>query len=67
VSILEDSVVIETTPGTRIEFVKAAVRSVIAPIMQTPAPKATVKPRATKPQVAAKGTTKKTTTTKVAK
>jgi preprotein translocase subunit YajC len=29
VSILEDTVIVETTPGTRIEFVKAAVRTVV--------------------------------------
>jgi preprotein translocase subunit YajC len=31
VSISDSSVVVETTPGTKIEFVKAAIRSVTAP------------------------------------
>lgn len=63
VSILEDSVVVESTPGTRIEFVKAAVRSVTAPTLESPAAKAAV----AKPKTATKTATKKTTTTKVAK
>jgi preprotein translocase subunit YajC len=31
VSVLEETVIVETTPGTRIEFVKAAVRTAVAP------------------------------------
>ena len=70
VSILEDTVIVETTPGTRIEFVKAAIRSVAAPSLDAkPAtdkkPAATPKPvAATKP---ATTTAKKTTTKKAAK
>ncbi len=40
-SILEDTVIVETTPGTKIEFVKAAIRTVV------PA-EAIVKPTVTK-------------------
>lgn len=40
VSILEDTVIVETTPGTRIEFVKAAVRTVVPASLEV-APKAT--------------------------
>ena len=46
ISILEDSVVVETTPGTRIEFLKAAVRTVLAPALE-------VKPKAVKAVAAA--------------
>jgi preprotein translocase subunit YajC len=31
VSVLDDTVIVETTPGNRIEFVKAAVRTAVAP------------------------------------
>jgi preprotein translocase subunit YajC len=48
-SILEDTVIVETTPGTRIEFVKAAVRTVVPS-------EAIVKPVATK-KVSAPATT----------
>jgi preprotein translocase subunit YajC len=68
VSILEDSVIVETTPGNRIEFVKAAVRTVVAPSLSSK-PKAT-KNTPAKAAVAPKKPTapaKKTTTKKVAK
>jgi len=68
VSILEDTVIVETTPGTRIEFVKAAVRTVVAPNLESK-PKAT-KTTATKVAAASKkpaSPAKKTTTQKAAK
>jgi preprotein translocase subunit YajC len=76
VSILEDSVVVETTPGTRIEFLKAAVRTVAptsvavkaeAPAKAKPAAAKTAakKPAATKTPAAK--TTKTTATKKNAK
>ena len=76
VSILEDSVVVETTPGTRIEFLKAAVRTVApapvevkaeAPVKAKPAAAKTAakKPAATKTPAAK--TTKTTATKKTAK
>jgi preprotein translocase subunit YajC len=68
VSILEDTVIVETTPGTRIEFVKAAVRTVVAPSLESK-PKAT-KTAATKAAAATKKPVtpaKKTTTQKAAK
>jgi preprotein translocase subunit YajC len=68
VSILEDSVIVETTPGNRIEFVKAAVRTVIAPTLETK-PKAT-KSTPAKAALAPKkpaAPAKKTTTQKAAK
>lgn len=76
VSILEDSVVVETTPGTRIEFLKAAVRTVAptsvavkaeAPAKAKPAAAKTAakKPAATKTPAAK--TTKTTATKKTAK
>lgn len=37
VEIREDSVVVETTPGIKIEFLKAAVNSVVAPSLDKPA------------------------------
>ena len=50
VSISDSSVVVETTPGTKIEFVKAAIRSVTAPsldkapvVKKTPAAKPATK------------------------
>ncbi|MEY4418451.1 MAG: hypothetical protein RIQ88_889 [Actinomycetota bacterium] len=40
VSISDDSVVIESTPGTRIEFLKAAVRNIVQPSLDDkPEPK----------------------------
>jgi preprotein translocase subunit YajC len=70
VSVLEDTVIVETTPGTRIEFVKAAVRAVVAPSLEV-APKA-VKPAASakKPATATKkpaAAATKTVTKKTAK
>lgn len=68
VSISDSSVVVETTPGTKIEFVKAAIRSVTAPSLdKAPAVKKAVaqKPVAQKP-VASK-TAKPSTTKKKAK
>lgn len=48
VSISDDSVVIESTPGTKITFLKAAVRNVVPPSLDdTPSPKAK-KPATTK-------------------
>ena len=55
VSILEDSVIVETTPGNRIEFVKAAVRSVSAPSLDVAA-EPVKKVAAAKKPVAAKKT-----------
>jgi preprotein translocase subunit YajC len=68
VSILDDTVVVETTPGTRIEFVKAAVKTVVAPSLESK-PKAT-NTTATKAATASKKPAtpaKKTTTQKAAK
>ena len=68
VSILDDTVIVESTPGTRLEFVKAAVRTVVAPTLETK-PKA-VRTPATKAVAAAKkpaATAKKTTTQTAAK
>jgi preprotein translocase subunit YajC len=61
VSILDDSVVVETTPGTRIEFVKAAVRTVTAPAESKPA---AVKKTPTKAVAATKPATKTATAAK---
>lgn len=69
VAIREDSVIVESTPGTRIEFVKAAVRTVVAPTLETK-PKATRAVSATKATTPAKkptATAKKTTTKTAAK
>jgi len=63
VSINDSSVVVETTPGTKIEFVKAAIRSVTAPSLDK-AP--TVKNAVAKKPVASK-TAKPSTTKKKAK
>jgi preprotein translocase subunit YajC len=67
VSILDDTVIVESTPGTRIEFLKAAVRTVVPASLdaqaETSAPKAKAKPAATKP-VAKKPAASKTTATK---
>lgn len=68
VSILADTVIVETTPGTKIEFVKAAVRTVVSPSLENK-PKAT-KIAAAKPAAPAKkpvATAKKTITKKAAK
>jgi preprotein translocase subunit YajC len=63
VSISDSSVVVETTPGTKIEFVKAAIRSVTAPSLdKAPA----VKKAVAKKPVASK-TAKPSTTKKIAK
>ena len=77
VSILEDTVIVETTPGTRIEFLKAAVRTVVPASLETIAETpAKAKPAAAKPAVAKKPvvakkpaakTTKTTATKKTAK
>lgn len=41
VAIKDDSVVVETTPGTKIEFLKGAVRSIVEPSLDDkPEPKA---------------------------
>lgn len=40
VSVLDDTVIVETTPGNRIEFVKAAVRTAVAPAEAKTATKA---------------------------
>ncbi len=53
VSISDSSVVVETTPGTKIEFVKAAIRSVTAPSLDKAPP--------VKKAVASKATASKTT------
>ena len=67
VSILDDTVIVESTPGTRIEFLKAAVRTVVPASLdakaEASAPKAKAKPAATKP-VAKKPAASKTTATK---
>jgi preprotein translocase subunit YajC len=67
VSILDDTVIVESTPGTRIEFLKAAVRTVVPASLDAKAeasvPKAKAKPAATKP-VAKKPAASKTTATK---
>ena len=65
-SINDDTVIVETTPGNKIEFVKAAVRSVSAPSLDTPA-KATPKAKAPAAKVAATSKPKTTTTKKTAK
>lgn len=70
VSILEETVIVETTPGTRIEFVKAAVRTV-APSSTEDKPSATKKvsapaSAAAKPAKKSTSAAKTTTTTKKA-
>lgn len=61
VSILEDTVIVESTPGTRIEFLKAAVRTVVPASLEIKAaPKAksaAAKPAAKKPAATATKTT----------
>jgi preprotein translocase subunit YajC len=59
VSILEESVIVETTPGNRIEFVKAAVRCVEAPSLDVPTVPATTTAPEKKPAVAKKTSTAK--------
>jgi preprotein translocase subunit YajC len=61
VAINDSTVVVETTPGTKIEFVKAAVRTVTAPSLDKPV---VAKAAAPKKPVAAKAPAAKTTTTK---
>lgn len=46
VSILDDTVIVETTPGTRIEFLKAAVRTVVPASLEVKATAATAKAQA---------------------
>ncbi|NBT46718.1 MAG: preprotein translocase subunit YajC [Actinobacteria bacterium] len=63
VAVSDSSVVVETTPGTKIEFVRAAVRQVIEPSLDTA--QVTAKKPTAKP--AAKATGKSTTAKKTAK
>jgi preprotein translocase subunit YajC len=71
VSILDDTVVVESTPGTRIEFLKAAVRTVVPASLDAKAvvtaPKAKSKPAATKPAAKKPAASKTTATKKTAK
>ena len=71
VSILDDTVVVESTPGTRIEFLKAAVRTVVPASLDAKAvaaaPKAKAKPAATKPAAKKPAASKTTATKKTAK
>ena len=71
VSILDDTVIVESTPGTRIEFLKAAVRTVVPASLETKAvaaaPKAKAKPAATKTAAKKPAATKTTATKKTAK
>jgi preprotein translocase subunit YajC len=68
VSVLDDTVIVETTPGTRIEFVKAAVRTAVAPSEAKAATKtekvATAKAVAAKPAKKAAPASSKTTAAK---
>jgi preprotein translocase subunit YajC len=72
VSILDDTVIVESTPGTRIEFLKAAVRTVVPASLEakpaTATPNAKAKPAAktatSKPAAPKKAATPKTTATK---
>ena len=66
-AINDDTVVIETTPGTKIEFMKAAVRNVVAPSTDKPAAVAAKKPAATKTSATTTATTKSSATKKTAK
>lgn len=69
VSIGDSSVVVETTPGTKIEFVKAAIRSVTPPSLdKSPAAKKApvVKKTTAQKAVASKPTKTSTTATKKA-
>ena len=71
VSILDDTVIVESTPGARIEFLKAAVRTVVAASLDDKAvgvaPKAKAKPAATKPAAKKPAASKTTATKKTAK
>jgi preprotein translocase subunit YajC len=72
VSILDDTVIVESTPGTRIEFLKAAVRTVVPASLEakpaTATPKAKAKPAAktatSNPAAPKKAAAPKTTATK---
>jgi preprotein translocase subunit YajC len=68
VSVLDDTVIVETTPGTRIEFLKAAVRTAVAPVEAKSSPKtakvATAKTVAAKSAKKAASTSTKTTAAK---
>jgi preprotein translocase subunit YajC len=67
VSIIDDNVIVESTPGTRIAFLKGAVRTVVPASLDAKAvavaPKAKAKPADTKP-AAKKSAAPKTTATK---
>jgi preprotein translocase subunit YajC len=71
VSILEDTVIVETTPGTRIEFVKAAVRTVVpASLDAKPAAKkkaSTTESKTVEPEKKKASAAKTTTIKKTAK
>ena len=72
VSVLDETVIVETTPGTRIEFVKAAVRAVVAPTLDVKPAVSAKKPAAVakKPATATKkpaATATKSVTKKTAK
>lgn len=71
VSILDDTVIVESTPGTRIEFLKAAVRTVVPASLDAKAvglaPKEKAKPAATKPAAKKPAASKTTATKKTAK
>lgn len=75
VNILDESVIVETTPGSKIEFVKAAVRTVSAPsldvaaepVKKVAAAKKPVAAKKTAPAKKSSATTTKTTTEKTAK
>ena len=70
VSILDDTVVVESTPGTRIEFLKAAVRTVVPasleakPAVASPKAKPAAKSATSKPAAPKKPAATKTTATK---
>ena len=70
VSILDDTVIVESTPGTRIEFLKAAVRTVVPasleakPAVATPKAKPAAKAATSKPAAPKKPAATKTTATK---
>jgi len=71
VSILDDTVVVESTPGTRIEFLKAAIRKVVPASLdakaEASAPKAKAMLAATKPAAKKPAASKTTATKKTAK
>ena len=70
VSILDDTVIVESTPGTRIEFLKAAVRTVVPasleakPAVASPKAKPAAKSATSKPAAPKKPAASKTTATK---